>query len=70
MHKERNLTAIGKRLCSSLHGEIQLKLFAGEAASNSTQLKDTAVAEMVSLKEASIDISASTKQKKGGGGGR
>ena len=37
--KERNLTAIAKKLRSSSHGEIQLKLFDGEAALNTTQLE-------------------------------
>ena len=31
-HQERNLTTIAKMLRSSSHGEVQLKLFDGEAA--------------------------------------
>ena len=30
-HKGSNFTAIAKKLCSSLHGKIELKLFTGEA---------------------------------------
>ena len=32
--KESNLIAIAKKLCTSSHDDIQLKLFAGEAAPN------------------------------------
>ena len=32
VHKECNLIAIIKKLCSSSHSEIQLKVFTGEAA--------------------------------------
>ena len=64
MHKKRNLTAISKKhkaLYSISHGEMQLELFADEAALNLTQQKNTAVADMACLKESASTSSASTK---------
>ena len=65
--QEHNLTTIAKRLRSSSHGEIQLKLFNGGSVLNPTLLKNTVVAEMVSFKEASVDIIGFDKQKGGKG---
>ena len=62
MPKERNLTAIAKKLCSSSHGEIQLKVFDGGAAQNPSQLEKHI--EMASFKEASVEIITFNKKKK------
>ena len=52
-----------KKLCSSLYGKIQLKLFTSEAALIPTILENKVVAEMVCFKEANIDIISFNKKK-------
>ena len=65
MRKEYYLTAIAKKLCSSSHGKIQLKLFAVEAALKPTILeKNTVVAKMARFNEISIDIIGFAKKRR------
>ena len=65
MHKECNLTAIANKLSSSSHGEIQLKLFAGEATLNPILLEPNSTRKtQQSFEEVSIDIIGFDKKKK------
>ena len=53
---KKNLTTIAKKVCLSLDGEIQLLLFASEAAPNTTLLEKHAATEIASFKEANVHI--------------
>ena len=62
--QRRNLTTIAKKLCLCLHGEIQLLLFASEAAPNTTPLEKHAATEIASFKEANVHIIGFAKKSK------